>query len=501
MNLKFNIFLFFFLFASKGNLIGIELNNKLEPQISLCKKTIEILQKNIIEVMDNLYQNRNYWQEAQYRPFGYFVEKGPLKWFSGNNQWREIEENLEIINSALLYQASFLGYLYETQDELSKENLEVNKEKIEQITKKIQHFLLNGNQNFEYSLEDLLKKSQKYKNNILANLSAIQNPSHFQRYWHYYSIAALCTLGGYNYWGKNKKQIVEFCDETIKTGNHFFNHYIKGPIKNSIDIIYGKNKNGNDKIVPENPDEITDESENSEKIVDEIITERIEPLSAEYINFYKNNSMLSEEEITSKIKKVIANRKFPPDLQKRADEESRNLTYNILWYKGKILNLLYLKIGLLELMMYDRIKRTDRLVKRTDQIMEAHKLNFELLVALPATAIIGILGYLSYKIGNKLYHSFFSKPELYFQPLKEALVKLETILNAHQNIQSIDYAVQGQIFYWTQKLYNSRTTIPLVDRNSFELDLQELTCFDFTPSQKLSTIHRMFRAYPFLQPI
>lgn len=432
---------------------------------------LETLQKNVIAVMDNLYHNRNYWQQAQYRSLGYFFEKGPLKWLTGKKQSQEVQENLEVVEHELIHQAHLLGHLQEIHNELSKEEGPLKKENAQQVSKKIQS-LLPKNHDCSCSYKDLIKKAQNYKKETLKRLHVIQAPGHFQRNWIGYSIAALTTLYGYDYWQKNHGLILQTMDQSATTAQHFFNYYIKEPIKNSVDIIYGKEKN--DLIIS-----------------DKIIKEREDILEPEFTNYLQNNSTYSKDEITRIVKESIRDRALPADMQKRSDQESRNLTYYIISPSGKILNISYIKAALLELMAYDRLKKMDRL-------LETNKLNFELLIALPATAAISLLGYLSYKMGNKLYYTVFSRPEVKYKEIKQALIKVEAILNTHQDKKLIDHALQGQIFYWVHKLQQLIDAVPFVDRTNFGRDLNELNSLEFTVNQKMNTITRMFRTYPFL---
>lgn len=468
----------FILFRSKSP-------TSLEARIEVCKETMETLQHNILAVMDNLYENRAYWQQAQFRPIGYYLEKNPKKWFAKKDQHDEIQENLNSINQSLLHNAECLGYVQDMQFKLSVEHLQPNEyEKIiRDLTAKLKPFLDHQRKAVisdftEYELDALLvsnlKKASNYKKSMLKRLQVIQKPDHFKRNWLAYSIGSVAAFIGLSVYLKNQQSVGAKIDLAKKASNNFIRTYIKNPIKNSIDIIYGKDKTADIQISEQG------------------IAEREQSLREEFFMYYKENTNENETAIKQIAEDAVRDRKLPKDMQERADQESRRIVQNLLFNKwGKIGNILYLKAGILELIANDRLKIVDRLFK-------TNKLNFELLVALPATAAIACVGYLSYKGAKGLYHTLFSKQKLYFMPLKKALITLESLLNANQHEQSLNYAIQGQLYYWIQKLYQSIKTVPLDQRYEFEQDLQELSCPDFTTTQKLSTLHRMFKAYTFL---
>lgn len=453
-------------------------------QTILCKTSVQKLQNSLVAVLDELYDHLHYWQQAQFRSFGYFIEKGPYKWLFGKKQDDDIQSKIALLEHEITRNASYLGKLKELENQFDspkfKNDIDLAVATIDQclnfteiddttsISPAYQRELL--------VFRDYQEGIRKYKKRALRLVKTARKPSHVSRHWLSYSVATISALAGFIYYTKNKDKIATWIQDGKQASKNFFTDYIKNPAKNSLDIVYRK-KEDKPLISP-------DACKIDKKI-----------LEKELWDYYNDNySKMPKEKVKANIEEAVQSNTLPSEVMNDYTKQMKNPTWNALSPRGQIVRLFILA-------QFQPLKiRVNEGFQKFDRLFKANELNFELLVGLPASLLIGLACYSSYKCLQTCYRFISPQKNLLFKPIKKALIALETIFNDHNgDVKKMNYTTHGQCYYWLSKLKKACYVIPLEERPLFIADLIDLESSVFTVSQKLATVQRMYRAYDFLR--
>ncbi len=308
-------------------------------------------------------------------------------------------------------------------------------------------------------------KIEHYTKTVLERTKLHHKPSHFARHWLGYTFGTLCTLGALAYMHKNKEALTTWIRATHESAKRFFANYAYKPIKNAINIFYGKNQ----------PESI--------KLSEESIQRMI-------IDYYREiHPHMLYDEMKQKAQGAAQNRELPAELIEELALEMRNFRTNLWLPNWKITQYFgrgqYIRINAIEFEIF-KLQLID--------MFQANRLTIELLLTIPTFALL----YGSYKISKNISHKI-SPHHISYKPIKRGLLKVEHILNNHNNTAvQMSYSAQGQLYYWLCKLRNYADQVPDKKRLYFLEDLAELGASDLQVDQKLSTINRMYRTYSFL---
>ncbi|MEX0940761.1 MAG: hypothetical protein WDZ41_05355 [Candidatus Babeliales bacterium] len=452
----------------------------------ICMNQLNTLEYTLLEILTALHDHLEYWEQLQLRPIRRFISNGPLKWFKSQSQTIEIKDHVKVLQQEIENISRYIGYLHEIKQQKKSASANFAHQELYRLAHIINKCLDYSDpntqpiikENLEQELNILLMKNKKklahFKNTMNGRIAIHKKPSHFSRHWLEYSIGALSALSSLAYWYKNHDKVNKWVHDTHTSGKNFYHNYAYQPIQNIIDIFYGK-------------------YETKELITTEEIKNLEEMKREGIINFYKKHTNLAEQEIKKIAEEAIQQKTLPELIRKKWLETSPNALWNVLIGSTR---LPYIgnkdAIWLALLKIDDGIITGKSALLLGQDILKANSLNQQILVAIPA--VLTILGG-CYTI-KKAYNLFKKNP---FDYIQKELISIESILNKYNNSSmSIDYTALGLIHYHEYKILNNIDCIPVGDQARFIRDLSELDSLEFSIPQKIATINRMYRAYPFL---
>ncbi len=396
----------------------------------------EQFQTVLIDLLDTLYTHLEYWQEQQIKPTG---------WASTTTQTNRI--------------AAALHYLHYEADQQAEQLALVT-----ELLKKNEYTAIVDRQKI------IPNDLQAYKKEVIAHIQPYKKPSHLSRHWLKYTAGAVCALGAFAYWHHNKKALTEWITQTQESAKNFYTNYAYKPIKNAINIFYGKDQ--------EKPFISPESIQQDEQILKTMIRE-----------FYKDNyaSKKTSEQIEAIAQDAVQKRELPQEIADRYAQETKNPVKNLTSPWGQL--------GRLGIILgHIKALRLTDIIQKVDDLRQANRLNLELSVGIPTF----LAGYGTYRALKGIYRSIHPREKNY-EPIRKALLITERILNKYDNPElTMDYVAQGKVLYWVYKLSQLEYLIPAEHRSTFIVDLTELYSPTLLVGQKLRIIDRMYRTYAFL---
>jgi ATP synthase regulation protein NCA2 len=448
----------------------LSLNKKVHSTVSFenCKEKAILFRECLLETIDTLYPHLDYWKHSRSLTATSISEK------------IKINVHIDALEQEITRNAHFLGLINELIRQFNDQNAQEKVETPPVTLASLMHHCfsfcsldsleekLKGSLDQEIINKILLSTSNDmklYTKKSLESIKSHQCPNHFTRHWLGYTLCSLSAVAILAYLHQNKEVVRTALSTTHESSKRFFNNHIYKPLKNAINIFYGKNQ----------PKSIA------------VSEESIKRMIIEY--FQDNHTKMKPEEMAQKAQEAAKIRELPAELIEECAKEIPNIRTNLLIPNFRITryygNGQYLRIKAIEL----------EIVKlRLIDILQANRLNIELLLTIPVVALL----YCSYKTSQIIYQNI-QPQHIFYQPLKTAFLKIEHILNIHNNSAiTMGYSIQGQLSYWLYKIQNYTNHVPFDKRISFLEDLEELAAVNLSISQKLSIINRMYRTYDFL---
>lgn len=425
-------------------------------------KLIDEFRNCLINTIDQLYPHLTYWKNQH------------ALMTSSASQQEDTAEHINALEEEIDRNAHFLGYLNDISSQCSNtSNQEELPEKAYKTAKLMDSCLTFCPQHMqeeftasahEETLQTILmsikNKMEYYTQTALERTKLHHKPEHFARHWLGYTFGTLCTLGAIAYAYNNKEDLVTLIGNTHRAAKYFFSNYAYEPVKNAINIFFGKNQ----------PESI------------KLAEEKIGNMLKDY--YQDNHRDMSPETVKRQIQDAIKSRKLPSELAEEFTREMRSIRTN-LWIPNNRFTQYYGNRG-----EFPRIFVIEFYIDKLRTIDDM----LQLLKAASSLAFI----YCSYKISKAISHKI-TPQQIFYKSIKRALLKIEQILNNHNNASTyINYSSQGQLYYWLYKLRADADQVPDKKRSNFLEDLKELEASDLQVNQKLSVINRMYRTYSFL---
>jgi hypothetical protein len=155
-----------------------------------------------------------YWREQKNRPWKYFLEKSPIKWFTGVPQQEEIQNNIEQLQSHQGELYVMLGQLAEYGNEYEHTYKTIFRDNVTQAYAWVDG-LLDVLARIKVAIKDLdtmppfiarvmvlkakLEKVRSFKNQIVSEMKEAQIPAHLVRHWLKYAFSLLFLGQIYKY--------------------------------------------------------------------------------------------------------------------------------------------------------------------------------------------------------------------------------------------------------------------------------------------------------------
>lgn len=476
---------------------------------------------DLLEILDFADDHLNYWRLAQSQPYTYFLSKGPIKWLYGSSQEKELKEHIKALEQCQSWAAKQLGQIADisyklqqapsdkeikpllfTSIHFAKNYLVQTKQSTDEQTVTIKE--LTG------LLANNVEELTLTKNEIFSYLQRHKKPNHFVRNWLYYStLAAIAALSS-NYVYNNPEKPFEWAEKAKNGLELFVRNHIMSPIKKIYTLIFSQiHETESTSLALHSDDEI-------KKLEHCILHD-----AREYLQKYHS---LSGSELESEAHKAVSGtcekliRDFKiklgtkpivgaydgklgiGDIQLAIDYLSNNRD----GAGERFAEMTKIKIGTDE-QMSDLIAiwglRYDLMIKailsNISKIFQANKLNFELLMIIPAALTM----YGSYKTTNYLAHLCIPKYTFY-KPVKTILRSIGQLLNRYNSpSMNMGPEQEGTLLFLTYKLKKYVTCMPHEIQGYFSEDIQELACPELLVYQKLEIWNRMYKTYDFLSPV
>lgn len=437
------------------------------------------VQEYLLPLLATLFSYKEYWQSLNTNSlrknitqmsFGF--NKKESSPFSTETLIKKIEEEIYKITY-------YLGYLYnQLQHFGALENEDVLQLHLIQTTAVLQDCLENkmpaqmaeyqlANTQDTSNLHTILLKNWRllatYSHDYLASINSLKKPSYLRQNAVNYTLGTLGLIGLGYYIYQNKETVIENHKKISIATTNFYKEYVLKSLKECFDDIVDINKKShNPPITPE----MVEKSES--KLLD----------SYAIVIKQTTNEDLSREEIQMMPEK--------PDLEQLRMEQMNHWPTTIAYSNtlGPIINTEFQEVKI----------HGAKTLSFLFEILKSNWLTFKLITP----TYIGYISYIAYKITNSLYHKYIPHKKSYIS-IHTILLTLERILNKYNKTdQKITFDTQGLLLYWIDTLTHYKTIIPSQFKGNFEEDLQEISCPDYTITQKLRTISRMYRTYPFL---
>lgn len=475
---------------------------------ALCLQEAARLEQSLIPIITELYHDLDYWQHQKDHPTHYFISKGPIKWITGPSQEDEINENIEQLNKEIVWYTHYLGYIHELIEKLESQPSRITLEK--QLCKTVEimyaciNFELIDTEKFYYSctkrnlsslLADLPEQISQFDQDAQESIYYLRRPNHFTRNWLKYAIGAATAYGLYSYYTNNATKIWDTTEQIKIAADRAYEERFVEPLNEIKEILLNGKEN---KIFNEKLNVIGDLATDKKALGDSF-----RDTMRAYNEHLDKKEKLSEEKINYYAENILTDPKAYQLISDAYVKQKQNPVWNVP--RGKLVGLGLLRAEHMIISFLERAnKKLDDTIEKTQKEMQhSVDLNQQLLKALPITILGGITAYIGYKatcLGYHLTKKVIAPNTFSFRPLQKALITIERILNVHDTSRALSYSAAGQVVYWIDNLTQYMPFVPKGDRAVFTKDLNELSSSLLSPEQKLRTIDRMYRAYPFLWP-
>lgn len=474
----------------------------------------QLVQQVLFDIIAHIDDALRYWQAQRYHPNWYLFNKGPRGWFNkvwyGSNPSDEIAMNIATLESYDNHYCELLG-------------------KVTQVLDKVPNVLLNQKEIIKpekYSWISL------YKRAALDTFVTLQKPTHFQRHWMKYATAGvgLVLAGGYVY--ANKDKLIQMFNDVQAGIQKRYDENLAKPIKDFKDLIFNKNvqealeplpvldtKSVRDKLFKQFIEFDNAQKSQVVKIFETIsknlsiestqkqaIKQALEGgdviQAADLLGAIdaKNREILSKEfgifsALTSRneLNTAIVNT-VQTGMMHKVDLSTFFITSWLKQFVGLILFDTWTPLeGSLQIMHSD----IERVRKEFLEIKASQRMNLILSTLIPTLVAAGVGGY-----GLKKIFSLFKGKAKDFQPLRETLADISTLLNRYNNPSSpvITQADSGRLAYLHVKAARqARSLLAEQDLDHILADIQEFSRPEFSMSQRLHVLDDMYKKYRFLQ--
>jgi hypothetical protein len=183
--------------------------------VVVCAKILcDVAYAQILATLQEINSRLAYWRDQKNHPWKYFLEKGPLKWFTGVPQQEEINNNIEQLQSHQGELYVMLGQLAECGNVYDHNYKTVFRDNYTQAYAWVDG-LLDVLARIKVSTKDLdtmppfiarvvilkakLEKVRSFKNQILSEIKESEIPAHLVRHWLKYAFSLLFFGQVYKY--------------------------------------------------------------------------------------------------------------------------------------------------------------------------------------------------------------------------------------------------------------------------------------------------------------
>ncbi|MGB8467744.1 MAG: hypothetical protein WCE21_01965 [Candidatus Babeliales bacterium] len=500
---------------------------QLDKAFSTLTNQVRIVHTLMLQTVDACHLHLQYWYQQHAHPLYYFIRKGPTKWFRGEAQEIEIQSHIDALKQAIELYGSHLGHMCTTTPRLQHSNdlgelittmymvaadinallkMKMPSDKSAPVSISLQTIsdLVKENQELLLQAPQLEKKL----------LSRHKKPDHLTRNWLLYSGLTVAGLYALYYYHNHTNAVDTFARDTKSSTATFIETHVKKPLREIWDTFYGKQS---EIKAPDNTQKLPVERSISNEALDaykdiqqdsllEWLRDKhpeIDPNQARTIvdDAMKNNMLPI---IIQKDKRELLGRKMGTD---PVIVRVPYLGIPIANVDGKKYNphfrMIDMLLGDYNLFLKKFIKKYDDVctpllplieknAKDADRLMKANKINFQLMLTLPAIVVMGGLTYVGKTAGSWYTNSL-------YKPLREGLLNIEVLLNRYNRPGlALDTYAAGLIHYWVFKLSNFGYLVKPSLKQNYLRDLAELDNHEYTVTQKMNTVTRMYRTYSFL---
>ncbi len=418
-----------------------------------------------------------YWKEQYNHPARYFFHKSPFKWFSGKKQFKEIEDNLKIVQKAQAHYYEMLGsltaHLHTFNSKISVGQqykwlgrlLQVLPGK-SSVQKQVTFYSIA--ERMQHNLMTLLS----YKHMVLKKIGHAKMQNHFVRHWITYTgvLAGTALIG--NYWYKNPEKI------HAVIGKEAFKKYWESILST---FIYYKNS------VKETWNQLFNNGLSLEEIKHQ--REQIKKNKKIYIDSAMDTLKggLQDKWITQeKYDKIISALELGDrgPLLEWFRELKQSTKKNLV--TGPLAQVF------LNVIDFELLHPIGEAMLSIKEILVENKALFKLL-----TPVVAMRA--SYWGLSNLYR-WTTKKDYYV--IRQALMHVNSLLiESPSNMSNYDY---GKLVYLLHTLrYNAISCIPRTKkmRQEFCDDIVKLESYDFSVEEKRAIIENMRAHYSFLSPV
>lgn len=437
----------------------IELNQS-TSEIKTITKNVTLAQQYIITHLTHLYTCQDYWYHQDDHPISYFFGKSPIKWFFGKKQPQEIKDNIYALEQRINLVAKSLGTL----------NMSMHA---------ILHATNMTNQEFNHlkqrvinALSDIIKISPDTSiDDLLPNLNILldksskkyDRPTYIHRNWLQLSSAVIAILSAAYFGIKYQQDIGQFIHDTNISGKLFFKEKLQEPLNKIKDYFYKRNA--------EKP------------IVSEEMIIENQRLYKKIVNDYmKNHAPSLTETQINEIAQYAGNTNTIPTVVNDDFAHIISQPWQLFVTPWQSLRRLFAIITI-------RIQRLENLAypsaKKIDTIVDENKVNLQLLVTIPALAVIGGFSYGAYT----LTHAF-NPIHKTRKKVNIALNHLELLLAEHEPLTPEQH---GFIVYWASRIKKYALHYPKNQRNILLACAKHVTDIQKTMSYKRTLLQQIIR--------
>lgn len=453
-------------FPFDGNEVLAYQQRQTDIIIRCAKILCDNIHTQLLEALSEIDKRIAYWQYQKDHPWNYFISKNPMKWVTGPKQEEEVEDNLETLKSlqgelyVRLGQLSELeggfirGYKdtflsdyqkgYEWVDKLIDALPDIDIKMLDKVS------ILRFIGRLEV-LKAKLENVNKFKSNLLADISETEIPGYVARNWLKGGAVMMAAAYGYNTFSLEqlKAPVVQIGEEIQKN--------VVSPVQTLITDVFlpgGQNSQSNLLVAQSSLDAVYNS-------VEKFLNDLAKPgfVTSAYI------AQERKEEILKEIKAGQSG---------LFQELSAELSSSI-WRKTKALEAKELSAELLLLQAGNRVQRT---------IAGIGKIAF----ITPAL----LFGWATYTGYQKL-------TEKNYTPLRRALIDINSLFV--DSSQPLTDEQQGKMIYLVHAL-KKRAEKELPTKNNlradFIHDLERIESPEFNVAAKRAMVEDMFKKYPFL---
>src|SRR5579862_9323196 len=219
--------------------------------IACAKVLYDIAYAQILVTLQEINNRLAYWQYQKNHPWGYFLAKNPVKWFTGVSQQDEINNNIEQLQShqgelyVMLGQLAEYGNVYDhTYKTIFKNNYVEAYAWIDGLLDVLARIKIPTKDLGTMSpliarvtiLKAKLEKVRFFKNQILSEMKETQIPAHLARHWLKYGAGVVVLGYGYKNIGVDQLKAIF---ESLKTNVY---DPIMMPVRRSINVLFPEEK-------------------------------------------------------------------------------------------------------------------------------------------------------------------------------------------------------------------------------------------------------------------